>query len=81
VLKTPGHTPHHISIRIASPVPVLIAGDAVLAEDANAKIRTMIPFSGAQFRAVRQSLLEQGGLIIPGHGPAFEPKPIGVPSA
>jgi glyoxylase-like metal-dependent hydrolase (beta-lactamase superfamily II) len=36
VLPTPGHTPHHLSIRVEAPEPVIVAGDAVLAEDAAA---------------------------------------------
>jgi N-acyl homoserine lactone hydrolase len=73
VLPTPGHTPHHLSIRVEAPEPVIIAGDAVLAEDAYAKVKTMIPFSRAQFTATRQALLDRGNIIVPGHGPLFQP--------
>jgi glyoxylase-like metal-dependent hydrolase (beta-lactamase superfamily II) len=75
VLSTPGHTPHHISIRVAAASPVIVAGDAVLAEDAEAPIKTMVPFSRAQFTATRAALLEHGLTIVPGHGPAFVPRP------
>jgi glyoxylase-like metal-dependent hydrolase (beta-lactamase superfamily II) len=73
LLATPGHTPHHVSIRVNGSSPNIVAGDAVLAEDADAKVKTMIPFSRAQFLATRHTLLERGEMIIPGHGPAFLP--------
>jgi N-acyl homoserine lactone hydrolase len=78
ILPTPGHTPHHLSIRAAAPEPVIIAGDAVLAEDAYAKVKTMVPYDRAQFLATRQSLLERGETIVPGHGAQFLPKPFGA---
>jgi glyoxylase-like metal-dependent hydrolase (beta-lactamase superfamily II) len=74
LVPTPGHTPFHVSVRVPGPVPVIIAGDAVLAEDPEARVRTMIPFSRAQFVATRHALLQRGDRIIPGHGPAFEGK-------
>jgi glyoxylase-like metal-dependent hydrolase (beta-lactamase superfamily II) len=77
VVPTPGHTPHHVSIRVAASPPVLVAGDAVLAESADAKVRTMIPHSRAQFLETRQALLRAGGTIVPGHGPQFTPQPAG----
>jgi glyoxylase-like metal-dependent hydrolase (beta-lactamase superfamily II) len=76
VLSTPGHTPHHVSIRVSAPLPVIVAGDAVLAEDAEAKIRTMIPYARAQFLATRQTLLDRGEMLVPGHGPVFVPHPV-----
>lgn len=75
IVPTPGHTPHHLSIRVNAPAPVLLAGDAVLAEDPAAKVRTMIPHSQALFAATRQRLLALGVRIIPGHGRAFVPQP------
>jgi len=78
MLPTPGHTPHHLSIRVEAPEPVIVAGDAVLAEDADAKVKTMIPFSRAQFAATRQALIDRGGTIVPGHGPVFQPRPARV---
>jgi N-acyl homoserine lactone hydrolase len=78
VLPTPGHTPHHLSIRVEAPDPVIVAGDAVLAEDAAAKVKTMIPFSRAQFAATRQGLLDRGETIVPGHGRLFHPRPAHV---
>jgi glyoxylase-like metal-dependent hydrolase (beta-lactamase superfamily II) len=72
ILPSPGHTPHHISIRVAAATPVLVAGDAVLAEQADAKVKTMIPYSRAAFLATRDRLIQAGGTIIPGHGPLFE---------
>ena len=41
VISTPGHTPHHISIRVAASPPVIISGDAVLARSYGANVRTM----------------------------------------
>jgi len=83
LLATPGHTPHHFSIVVHSPTPVIVAGDAVLAEDAAAKVKTMIPFSRAQFNETRQALLDRGQMIVPGHGPAFTPRfpPAATPPA
>jgi glyoxylase-like metal-dependent hydrolase (beta-lactamase superfamily II) len=72
-LSTPGHTPHHHSIRVAGESPVVVAGDAVLAADADAKVKTMIPFSRARFLETRERLLSLGELIVPGHGAAFMP--------
>lgn len=74
-LPTPGHTPHHLSIRVDAPEPIIVAGDAVLAEDADAKVKTMIPFSRAQFAATRQELVDRGHTIVPGHGRLFQPRP------
>jgi glyoxylase-like metal-dependent hydrolase (beta-lactamase superfamily II) len=74
MLQTPGHTPHHLSIRVRAATPVLVAGDAVLAEDPAAKVRTMIPHSQVQFAATRQRLLDLGVRIIPGHGRGFQPE-------
>ncbi len=71
IIDTPGHTPHHISVRVPTPEPTIIAGDAVLAEDADAKVKTMIPFSRARFDASRRALIERGEVIVPGHGAAF----------
>jgi glyoxylase-like metal-dependent hydrolase (beta-lactamase superfamily II) len=73
LLETPGHTPHHVSIRVASDNPVIVAGDAVLAEAENGTIRTMVPFSRAQFAETRRALLSHGHRIVPGHGPSFSP--------
>lgn len=73
IVQTPGHTPFHISIRVAATPPVIIAGDAILAENSDAKVRTMIPHSRAQFLTTRDALLARGDRIIPGHGPAFSP--------
>ena len=73
ILQTPGHTPFHVSIRVAAPTPVVIAGDAVLAEDPDAVVRTMIPYSRAQFLATRAALITRGDRIIPGHGAPFTP--------
>jgi glyoxylase-like metal-dependent hydrolase (beta-lactamase superfamily II) len=73
IVPTPGHTPFHISIRVAAPTPTIIAGDAVLAEDPDARVRTMIPHSRALFLATREALLATGDRIVPGHGRAFNP--------
>ncbi len=83
LLATPGHTPHHVSIRVTGSAPIVIAGDAVLAEDADAKVKTMIPFSRAQFASTRAALLATGERIVPGHGVAFTPalQPDAMPPA
>lgn len=72
VVSTPGHTPHHISIRIPS-AAVVVAGDAVLAEDLDARIRTMIPHSRERYLRTRDDLLRAGDAIVPGHGRLFQP--------
>src|SRR5262245_57319 len=66
-----GHTPFHISIRVTGAAPVLIAGDAILAEQLDATVRTMIPHSQAQYLATRAALMKENFTIIPGHGPMF----------
>ena len=80
-IATPGHTPHHRSIRVSGPDAVIVAGDAVLAEDIDARVDTMIPFSRAQFLATREALCSRGERIVPGHGPAFTPQQRLPPSA
>jgi N-acyl homoserine lactone hydrolase len=72
VVSTPGHTPHHVSIRVAS-AGVVLAGDAVLAEDVDARVRTMIPHSRDQYLKTREALLRAGEAIVPGHGRLFQP--------
>jgi glyoxylase-like metal-dependent hydrolase (beta-lactamase superfamily II) len=74
VLLTPGHTPYHVSLLVDALDPQIVAGDAVLAENAEEKVKTMIPFARSQFLATRRGLLDRGRLIIPGHGPAFLPR-------
>lgn len=73
LVPTPGHTPFHVSVRVPASTPTLVAGDAVLAEDPDAKVRTMIPHSRGQFVTTRAALLSRGDRIIPGHGAAFMP--------
>jgi len=77
LLPTPGHTPHHLSVRVDAADPVIVAGDAVLTEDPAVKVRTMIPHSQVQFAATRQRLLDLGVRIIPGHGRGFQPAAAG----
>jgi len=71
-VRSPGHTPFHISVRVAAAKPVMIAGDAVLAEQPDAKVRTMIPHSHAQYVATRARLMKENDTIVPGHGPMFQ---------
>jgi glyoxylase-like metal-dependent hydrolase (beta-lactamase superfamily II) len=75
LLQTPGHTPHHVSIRVPS-AGTIIAGDAVLAEDLDAKVKTMIPYNRAMYLRSRDAVLQSGLTIVPGHGRAF---PASVP--
>jgi glyoxylase-like metal-dependent hydrolase (beta-lactamase superfamily II) len=72
LVSTPGHTPHHRSIRVPS-AGVMIAGDAVLAEDLDANIKTMPPYSKEQYLHTRDLVLQSGLTIVPGHGRAFQP--------
>ena len=71
VIATPGHTPHHISIRVAASPPVIVSGDAILARSGGARVRTMIPHSRSQFEVTRSALLQSGLTIIPGHDAPF----------
>jgi len=73
VIATPGHTPHHISIRVAASPPVIVSGDAILARSYGARIRTMIPHSRRQYEATRGALLQFGLTVIPGHDAPFAP--------
>ena len=72
-IESPGHTPHHLSLRVDAAPVTLIAGDAVLTEDPSVKVRTMIPYSRSGFAATRQRLLDLGLRTVPGHGRAFHP--------
>lgn len=73
VVATPGHTPHHVSIRVPD-AGVVIAGDAVLDQDLHKKVRTMVPFSRDASAKTRDRLMRAGLTIIPGHGPGFTPE-------
>jgi glyoxylase-like metal-dependent hydrolase (beta-lactamase superfamily II) len=74
VMATPGHTPHHVSIRVPD-AATIVAGDAVLSEDFHAKVRTMVPFSREENVRTRDRLLQAGAFLIPGHGAPFTPHP------
>jgi glyoxylase-like metal-dependent hydrolase (beta-lactamase superfamily II) len=73
VVATPGHTPHHISVRVPD-AGVLIAGDAVLDQNLHKRVRTMVPFSREESARTRDTLMRAGLRIIPGHGPGFMPE-------
>ncbi len=74
LMATPGHTPHHVSIRVPS-AGTIVAGDAVLAEDLDAKVKTMIPYSRDLYLRSRDEVLQAGLTVVPGHGRAFQPSP------
>lgn len=74
LVETPGHTPHHVSIRVPS-AGTMVAGDAVLAEDLDAKVKTMIPFNRETYLRTRDAVLQSGLIVVPGHGRAFQPSP------
>jgi glyoxylase-like metal-dependent hydrolase (beta-lactamase superfamily II) len=74
LLRTPGHTPHHVSIRVPS-AGTVVAGDAVLSEDLDAKVKTMIPYNRELYLRTRDELLQLGLTVVPGHGRAFQPAP------
>lgn len=74
LMETPGHTPYHVSIRVPS-AGTIVAGDAVLAEDLDAKVKTMIPFNREGYLRSRDLVLQAGLIVIPGHGRAFQPSP------
>lgn len=72
VVQTPGHTPYHVSIRVPS-AGTIVAGDAVLAEDLDAKVKTMIPFNRDAYLRSRDLVFQSGLTVVPGHGKAFQP--------
>lgn len=74
LVETPGHTPYHVSIRVPS-AGTIVAGDAVLAEDLDAKVKTMIPFNRDAYLRSRDLVLQSGLVVVPGHGKAFQPSP------
>lgn len=74
LMLTPGHTPHHFSIRVPS-ARTIVAGDAVLSEDLHAKVKTMIPYRRDIYLRSRDDVLQLGLAVIPGHGRAFQPSP------
>jgi len=74
LMATPGHTPYHVSIRVPS-AGTIVAGDAVLAEDLDAKVKTMIPYSRDLYLRSRDEVLQAGLTVVPGHGRAFQPSP------
>jgi glyoxylase-like metal-dependent hydrolase (beta-lactamase superfamily II) len=72
VVATPGHTPHHISVRVPD-AGVIIAGDAVLDQNLHKRVRTMVPYAREASGRTRDALMRAGMRIIPGHGPGFTP--------
>ena len=74
LMTTPGHTPYHVSIRVPS-AGTIVAGDAVLAEDLDAKVKTMIPYGREAYLRSRDLVLQAGLTVVPGHGRAFQPLP------
>jgi glyoxylase-like metal-dependent hydrolase (beta-lactamase superfamily II) len=71
-VATPGHTPHHISVRVPD-AGVIIAGDAVLDQNLHKRVRTMVPYAREASGRTRDALMRAGMRIIPGHGPGFTP--------
>jgi glyoxylase-like metal-dependent hydrolase (beta-lactamase superfamily II) len=72
LMQTPGHTPHHVSVRVPS-AATMLAGDAVLAEDLDANVKTMIPHHRETYLRSRDAVLQAGLTVVPGHGRAFQP--------
>ncbi len=72
VIFTQGHVPGHASLVVHDGGPrTLIAGDALLTRDADARVLTMIPHNREQSLADRARLLALAGRILPGHGEEF----------
>ncbi len=70
---TGGHVPGHVSLLVkATKGTTVVAGDAVLTQNQEDRVLTMIPHCRAQYRDERQRILSIPGFIIPGHGQAFE---------
>jgi glyoxylase-like metal-dependent hydrolase (beta-lactamase superfamily II) len=74
LMQTPGHTPYHVSIRVPS-AGTILAGDAVLAEDLDANVKTMVPYNREMYLRSRDLVLQAGLTVVPGHGKAFQPSP------
>jgi len=70
VIHTPGHTPGSVGFYLASPSPVLLAGDTLFADSVG---RTDFPGGSSEELAVsiREKLYVLPGetRVIPGHGP------------
>ena len=79
VLPTPGHAHEHASLVVDGEKRYVIAGDVfwwVDGEKQEVDINKPDPFA-KDFRKLvesRKLLLEQGGVIIPGHGKPFTPE-------
>lgn len=72
-ISTPGHVPFHTSFVIdADPVPVLVAGDALLVRDeAESALQLMPPHDSVTYRRSQLWVRSFRGLIVPGHDAPF----------
>jgi glyoxylase-like metal-dependent hydrolase (beta-lactamase superfamily II) len=75
-IATPGHTSGHMSLRLETPTPLWLAGDAVVSREAwlqgsGGPAATLMSDPIAQ----QQTLLQfsrNGGKLVPGHGRPFD---------
>jgi len=71
--ETPGHTPQDITTLIGTPDAVVAATHLWWRSDGPAE--DPLAVDPAAIHPGRGRVLEVAGLIVPGHGPAFEPGP------
>lgn len=72
IMRTPGHTPEHISVVAQSEGSVVIAGDAFYERDILSGINPRYTHDVKQFKQSALNIVQAADVIIPGHGPAIE---------
>jgi glyoxylase-like metal-dependent hydrolase (beta-lactamase superfamily II) len=69
---TSGHVPGHLSVIVEdAPDPIIVAGDALLSQNDDEHVLTMIPVNRKQFEKDRAAILGRTGRILPGHDKEF----------
>lgn len=69
VLRTPGHTPDHLSVLAQAGKRHVVAGDAFYEKDLKAGTVPRAYDNLGQFKNSARSVLDNADVIIPGHGP------------
>jgi glyoxylase-like metal-dependent hydrolase (beta-lactamase superfamily II) len=71
-LFTSGHVPGHVSVIVpTAEQETIVAGDALVSRDNQAKVLTMIPHNREQFQRDCSRILSLPGRILPGHDREF----------
>lgn len=71
--RTPGHTAEDLAVLIGTPEGIVVCTHSWWL--ASTSVEDENPDDVDQLRASRAAILEVADLIIPGHGPAFQPSP------